>query len=145
MKHLFRSLLVLLALAVTPAFAQTYYPAAPFYPSSLDALIAPATPAVHTVKSSAGFVTGIVCFNLLATPVYINLFNVASGSITLGTTSATVKLMCPGNTAGAGFVLPVPWPLNFTTAINYSVSSGISLTDNTSTTASSVIVDTFYN
>lgn len=142
MKTLLR---VLLLLACGPAFSQAFYPSAPFYPGSMDTLVAPATPAVHTVKSTPGFVLHITCFNILATPVYVKLFNVASGSITLGTTSATMQLLCPGNTAGAGFVLSLGWPLNFTTAINYAVTGAISLTDNTAITATSVIVNVSYN
>lgn len=117
----------------------------PSQASSLKSTIAPATPAVNTVKSAAGVVTSITCFNVLATPVYINLFDLASGSITLGTTSATYKFMCPGNTAGAGFVASLPWAVSFATAINYSVSGGIALIDNTSITASSVIVNIGFN
>lgn len=137
------SLLVMLALGST-ARAQVFnqFPSAA---SSLKSTIAPATPAVNTVKAAAGVVTSIMCFNILATPVYINLFDLASGSITLGTTSANYKFMCPGNTAGAGFVVPLPWAVSFATGINYSVSGAIGLTDNTAITASSVIVNVGFN
>lgn len=136
--------LSLLALLPLAADAQVFnqWPA---QASSLNSAIAPATPAKTTVKSSAGVITSITCFNILATPVYINLFDLASGSITLGTTSANYKFMCPGNTAGAGFVIPFPWAITFATAINYSVSNAIGLTDNTSITASSVLVNIGFN
>ncbi len=117
----------------------------PSQASSLNTLIAPATPAKQAVKASAGVITSITCFNILATPVYINLFDLASASVTLGTTSANYKFMCPGNTAGAGFVIPFPWAITFSTAITYSVSGAIGLTDNTSISASSVIVNIGYN
>lgn len=117
----------------------------PLQASALKSTIAPATPAVNTVKAGAGVVTSIMCFNILATPVYINLFDLASGSITLGTTSANYKFMCPGNTAGAGFVVPLPWAVTFATGINYSVSGAIAVTDNTSITATSVIVNIGFN
>lgn len=117
----------------------------PAQASSFKSSIAPATPAINTVKAAAGVVTSITCFNILATPVYINLFDLASGSITLGTTSANYKFMCPGNTAGSGFVASLPWAVSFATGINYSVSGAIGLTDNTAITASSVIVNIGFN
>jgi hypothetical protein len=115
----------------------------PAQASSLVTAIAPATPAVSTPKASAGVVTHISCFNILATPVYVKLFDATS--VTLGTTSASYQFMCPGNTAGAGFVLPFPWAITFANAIKYAVTGGISLTDNTAITASSVIVNIGYN
>lgn len=117
----------------------------PSQASSMNSTLAPATPAKTTVKAGAGVVTSIMCFNILATPVYINVFDLAAASITLGTTSANYKFMCPGNTAGAGFVIPLPWALTFATGINYSVSLAIAYTDNTAITASSVIVNIGFN
>jgi hypothetical protein len=143
---LLKVLLFFAALACLPSFVDAQvFNQWPSQASSLKSTIAPATPAVNTVKAAAGVVTSITCFNLLATPVYINLFDLASGSITLGTTSANYKFMCPGNTAGAGFVASLPWAVSFATGINYSVSGAIALTDNTAITASSVIVNIGFN
>lgn len=141
----FKILLALSLLAACAGAQAQVFNQWPSQSSSLNSALAPATPAKTTVKSSAGVVTSIMCFNDLATPVFINLFDLASGSITLGTTSANYKFMCPGNTAGAGFVVPMPWAISFVTAINYSVSGAISFTDNTSITASSVIVNIGFN
>src|SRR5580698_79890 len=115
----------------------------PSQASSFVVGVAPATPAATSVKASAGVVTSVTCFNILATPVYVKLFNATS--VTLGTTSAVANFMCPGNTAGAGFVVSFPWALTFSTGIEYAVTGGISLTDNTSITASSVTVNIGYN
>jgi hypothetical protein len=148
MKTLSRLLIALTLLACASAQA-SYFDQLQLVPGAtggagLNSQIAPATPAVRTVKAAAGTFYGIQCFNILATPVYINLFDLASGSITLGTTAATYKLMCPGNTAGAGFVIPITIGVAFANAINYSVSNAIGLTDNTSITANSVIVNVVY-
>lgn len=115
----------------------------PSQASSQSSTVAPATPAVTTVKASAGVVTQISCFNILATPVYLKLFD--ASSVTLGTTAATYQFMCPGNTAGAGFVIAFPWALNFATQIKYAVTGGIAVADNTSITAASVIVNIGFN
>lgn len=112
--------------------------------ASYSNAIAPATPAVHVVKSSAGNVYGIRAFNLLATPVFLKMFDV-SGTITLGTTSATYQFMIPGSTGGAGFVISIPELRSHANSINYAVTNAISLADDTSITANSVIVDVSYN
>jgi len=106
--------------------------------------IQPATPAKAVVKASAGQVYFIHATNNNATPVYIKLFNVAAGGVTLGTTAADVNLEVPGNTAGAGFVLPIPCGLAFGTAITLATTNAISATDNTSIAANSVIVTVGY-
>lgn len=111
---------------------------------TFNSTIAPATPAVTVVKQNAGYLSHISCFNLLATPVYVKLFDV-SGTITLGTTNANYEFMCPGNTAGAGFVVPLTSFLTFSNSIKYAVTGGIAFNDNTSITASSVIVNVGFN
>lgn len=103
--------------------------------------IQPATPAVTTIKNSAGQLYGIQCFNILATPVYIHSFDLASGSITLGTTADTERWMCPGNTAGAGFVIEITTGDQYLNAINYITSLNMATTDHTAITASSVTVN----
>lgn len=140
-----KNLFLLCALLLPLAASAQVFNQWPSQASAMNSTLAPATPAKTTVKAGAGVVTSIMCFNILATPVYINVFDLASGSITLGTTTASYKFMCPGNTAGAGFVVPLPWALTFATGINYSVSGAIAFTDNTSITASSVIVNIGFN
>jgi hypothetical protein len=84
-----------------------------------------------------------MCFNLNATPVYLKVFD--ASSVTLGTTSATFQFMIPGNTGGAGVALAIPGQRSCATEIQIAVTGGISLTDDTSITANSVIVDISYN
>jgi hypothetical protein len=107
--------------------------------------IQPATPAATAVKTSAGQIGFIHATNNNATPVYLKIFNVASGSVTLGTTSANLNLEIPGNTGGAGFVLPIPCGLSFGTAITIATTAGIGATDDTSlANGTSVIVTVGY-
>lgn len=140
---LFKALLALSLVVLCASSQAQVFNQWPAQASSFVTGVAPATPAATSVKASAGVVTSITCFNILATPVYVKLFNATS--VTLGTTSAAANFMCPGNTAGAGFVVAFHWALNFTTGIEYAVTGGISLTDNTAITASSVAVNIGYN
>lgn len=128
--------------SMTPVGVQTSQATAGGAPYSNA--IAPATPAVTTVKGSAGNIVGILAFNQLATPVFLKFFDVA-GSITLGTTSCTYEFMIPGNTGGAGFVIPLQQLRSHANSIKYAVTNLISFTDNTSITANSVLVDVSYN
>lgn len=112
--------------------------------ASYYSAVQPATPAKTVIKASAGQIAFICATNIDATPVYIKLFNVASGSVTLGTTAADVNLCVPASTTGAGFVLPIPAGLSFSTAITMAVTGGIAATDNTAITASKTLVTIGY-
>jgi hypothetical protein len=107
-------------------------------------LVQPGTPAKTQIKASAGQLGFIHASNDLATPVYIKWFDLASGSITLGTTAANFQTEIPGNTGGAGYTIAIPQGLAFGTAINYAVTGAIALTDNTAITASKVNVAVGY-
>ena len=102
--------------------------------------IAPGTPAATAIKTSAGALALIHATNDTTGPVYLKFYNLATGSVTLGSTSALFQFEIPGNSAstGAGFVMALPIPIPFSTAITYAVTGAISLTDNTSITASKV-------
>ncbi|MDE2106600.1 MAG: hypothetical protein KGL39_55810, partial [Patescibacteria group bacterium] len=103
--------------------------------ASMYTVIAPATVAAETVKASAGTVYAVHAYNVMATPVYLKLYDATS--ITLGTTAASWQAIVPGNTAGAGVVIPLPVGLKFATGIMLTVTGGIALTDNTAITANS--------
>jgi hypothetical protein len=112
---------------------------APYYNA-----IAPATPAAHAVKSAAGNVYGIVCINLNATPVFLKFWD-ASTAPTLGSTACSYQFPVPGNTGGAGFVIPLPVPRSHANAIYVAVTGAISATDDTAITANTVVLDVAYN
>lgn len=108
--------------------------------------VAPATPAATAVKASGtslAYLAHLSCFSTMSTPVYVKLFNAAPGSVTLGTTAATMNFMCPGNTSGAGFVQNFTFPLVFS-ALSYAVTGGIAVNDDTSITANSVVINITY-
>lgn len=105
-----------------------------------DGYIAPATPAARAVKASAGQIYFMHCGNTNTTPVFLKVFNVASGSVTLGTTSANFQFMIPGSTGGAGYTVPIPQGIVLSTALTTAVTGAIALNDNTSITANTVTV-----
>lgn len=102
------------------------------------------TPAVATVKAGPGNVYEIIGFNDNATPVYLKLYDTV-GAPTLGTIAATYEFMIPGNTGGAGFVIPLRIPRSHAHAIYCTVTNGIGFTDNNTIVGNSVIVDISFN
>ncbi len=79
------------------------------------------TSAVASIKASAGTIYWIAAFNTHTAPMYLNLYDVASGSVTLGTTTPDLQFVVPsqGTTAlGAGFTINFgPLGIQFGTAI----------------------------
>ena len=102
--------------------------------------VAPATPAAVSVKGTAGRWFWFMVGNSGASDVWVKGFN--SASVTLGTTSATLNLYVPKGTTQT-FVWADFGNYN-STALQYAVTGGISLTDNTSITASTVTVNYAY-
>jgi hypothetical protein len=137
-----RKLGLLLALLALPLFSAAQPPTS--LTNSFSSLIAPATPAVTTVKGAVGVVTHISCHNIMATPVYVKFFD-NPGSITLGTTSANYQFMCPGATTGVVTTFQFTWIMVFNNSIKYAVTGALPLNDNTAITAASVIVNVGYN
>lgn len=92
------------------------------------------------VKSSAGQLYGLQCFNLNASPRYVKFYNV-SGTPTPGSDTVVKSILIPGNTSGGGVVIKFDPPIPFPTGIGIACVTGISNTDNTSTSASECILN----
>lgn len=84
-----------------------------------------ATPA--SVKGSAGQIYWIHAMNQTASPLYFHIYNVASGSVTVGTTTPTLTYVLPtqATTDGAGFTLSIPNGIAFSTAITIACATTI--------------------
>ena len=93
----------------------------------------PATPAVQTIKGSAGRLLGFVLTNTNASARFLKVFNVVTP--TLGTTSATLDVCLPPN-------VPVrvsfEGGIAFATAITCAITGARGLQDNTAITANDV-------
>jgi hypothetical protein len=114
--------------------------------ASIYGLVAPATPVATAIKTSVGAVGMITASNDTSAPVYLKFWNLATGSVTLGTTACAFQIEIPGNISGTGggFTLSLPVPIPFSTAITYAVTGLISFTDNTAITASKVNLTVLY-
>lgn len=80
---------------------------------------------VQTVKSSAGAIYAIEVSNPNAADAYLQLFNLASGNVTVGTTAPTLSFFVPAgdgvNDGAMDKIFSVP--IKFGTAINYACTT----------------------
>lgn len=112
----------------------------PYTPYSL---IGANTSNATVVKASAGRVGALVGFNLAATPVYLKVYDKATTPDQNDTPK--LRLMIPGNTAGAGFVYPVPpGGLTFLNGISFRLVTGVGDTDNTAVAANEQLINLGY-
>jgi hypothetical protein len=96
--------------------------------ASFVSVMSPATPAVGTIKATAGRLLGCVLQNSAATIRSVKLFNATAP--TLGTTAAAFEIDLP---AGGTVQFDFEGGLAFATAMTFSVTSAKGLTDNTAT------------
>lgn len=94
--------------------------------ASVHSVMSPATPAVTTVKGSAGKLIGAVLQNSAAALRSMKIFGVAAPN--LGTTAALFEIDIP---AGQTVEFTYEGGIGFSTAITYAVTGAKGLTDNT--------------
>lgn len=93
------------------------------------------------VKASAGQVYSVAGFNTNSTPVYLKLYDKATGPVSTDTPIHT--LLLPGNTNGAGMILPLPVGMAFSTGISFRITGGMADSDATAV-ASGAVIDITY-
>lgn len=93
------------------------------------------------VKPVAGSVMGWNFINSNTTPVYVKFYNLASGSVTVGTSAVVLTVLVPpgdGTTPGMYFLEPSLIPVEvFSTAISVACVTGMS--DNSTTAPATAI------
>jgi len=83
------------------------------------------TSTLTQIKATGGQLYWISVINLKASVLYLQIFNLASASVTLGTTTPTLQFPVPtqGDTNGAGFMLAVPNGIALGTGISYAITT----------------------
>ena len=100
--------------------------------SSISGVLSAASTNLTSVKSSAGQVYGWQFSDAAAYWVYVHFYNVASGSVTVGTTAPTFTIGVP---PGGAVAYRDDNGLAMGTAISYSITKGAAATDATATLA----------
>lgn len=93
---------------------------------TVTALTCPATPAVQTIKGTAGRLLGLYLVNTNATIRYIKIYNATAP--TLASTAATMRIPLPQNQP---VFINFEGGMGFATAITCAITSTASITDST--------------
>lgn len=111
---------------------------------SVSRTISAASTNATSVKASSGQIYTITAHNTNAAVRYLKLYNKAS-SPTVGTDTPVITLPIPGNTAGAGFILPIgEMGVAFSTGIAMALTTGVADSDNTGVAANEIVINLFY-
>jgi hypothetical protein len=102
-------------------------------------LISAASTNATSVKASAGAVGFIFAVNLNAAVRYLKLYNKAS-SPTVGTDTPIATLPIPASTTGAGFMLPIPGGVAFSTGIALALTTGVADSDTGAVAANEILL-----
>lgn len=103
-------------------------------------LVSAATTNATSLKASAGTLYALVATNTNAAARYLKLYDKATAP-TVGTDTPVLTICVPGNTAGAGVVLPIPaCGLAFANGIAYATTTGAADSDTAAVAANELIV-----
>lgn len=103
--------------------------------ATLTNINCPATPAAQQLKSGAGRLIALFLYNTSASTRWVKIFNLASASVTPGTTSALTEIGIP---AGGRLELSVEGGAGFSTGITVMITGGAGLTNNAAVTLADV-------
>lgn len=102
-------------------------------------LISAASTNATSLKASAGQLGFIYAINLNAAVRYLKLYNKASAP-TVGTDTPIATLPIPASATGAGFMIPIPGGVNFTTGIAYALTTGVADSDTGAVAANEILL-----
>ncbi len=102
-------------------------------------LISAASTNATSVKASPGAVGFIYVVNLNAAVRYLKLYNKASAP-TVGSDTPIATLPIPASATGAGFMLPIPGGVAFTTGIALALTTGAADADTGAVAANEIFV-----
>lgn len=130
--------------ATQPVSGSVAVPAATTGGATPGKLISAASTNATSVKASAGTLYVLAAFNIGGSPVHLKLYNKSSAP-TVGTDTPVMTLTIPGNTAGGGFVLPIPpCGIAFSNGIAFALTTGIADSDTGAVSADEIAVDYSY-
>lgn len=107
-------------------------------------LISAATTNATSVKGSAGTLYMLTAMNTNAAARYLKFYNKATAP-TVGTDTPVLVFTVPGNTAGAGFVCPIPTcGIDFSTGIGFATTTGAADSDTGAVAANEIVISYSY-
>jgi hypothetical protein len=108
-----------MALTLQTARAQT-----PGIPSGgyITGAVASLSTTVTGIKASSGWLGKMVCNNPNTAVAYVQVFNIAAGAVTLGSSAPVDIVPVPPNSLNGGFTLSFPGE-RFSTAISFAATT----------------------
>lgn len=96
------------------------------------------------IKNAAGQVYGIQVFNTNAAPRFVRIYNQTGAPGSGDAANIVWRGIIPGNTAGAGFQIPLPGPIACSTGIGIRASAAIADNDTTVLAANELVFNVQY-
>lgn len=98
------------------------------------------------IKASRGQVYGFYIVNRTTSPRYLRIYNVASGSVTVGTTAPLMgPIEIPANASDhTAFVVNFPYGIEFDTAISMAATTGFADNDTGAPGSNDLLANVFY-
>lgn len=90
-------------------------------------------------KATAGAVYGFSVSNNTATIAYLTFYNTAAAGTTCGT-NELYNFIIPASTSGAGNNVTLPFPIPFSTAISYCITTGIGGTGSVAANSGTAVI-----
>lgn len=90
-------------------------------------------------KATAGAVYGFSVSNNTATIAYLTFYNTAAAGTTCGT-NEVYNFIIPASTSGAGNNVTLPFPIPFSTAISYCITTGIGGTGSVAANSGTAVI-----
>lgn len=106
-------------------------------------LVSAASTNATSVKASAAKLGFVMCSNVNAAARYLKLYNKASAP-TVGSDTPVLTFCIPGNTAGAGHVIPIPDGMAFSTGLAFALTTEATDAGSTGVAASEIVVNLGY-
>lgn len=96
------------------------------------------------VKASAGQVYSVCGFTVRTTPLYLKLYDKATGPTSSDTPVHVFQLPSQGTANGAGFTMALPAGLTFANGISFRITTGIAVSDSNAATAADCVINLGY-
>lgn len=98
----------------------------------------------QVVKNGAGQVYSVTGFSLRTTPLYLRLYDKATGPTSSDTPVHVFQIPSQGTANGSGFTFAVPVGLAFANGISFRITTGIAVNDANAATAADCVVNIGY-
>ncbi len=125
-----------------PVYVNAYQLVSTSGGASIYSFLSTAAVQSAAIKASAGQVYALHFFNNSATVCYVRLYNQTGAPAS--TDTPVYRAVIPASTSGAGFVVPIPPGVAFSSGIGVRVTAAVADNDTTALSANTILGNVFY-